>query len=244
MTGRKFHQVENFHFKSIFTFYSRIYTCYVLISRKIIAEARLLAEKELGSDTSGHGWFHAKRVAETARKIACQEGADPDVCEIAGLFHDIPDDKRGINEQEQIRMLKEWFEMNGVDNQNSSWVLGIISTMSLRGGNNPPMSTKEGEVVQDTDRLDAIGAIGIARTFAYSGHIGQKIYDPEIPARDSISMEEYRNGTSTAINHFYEKLMKLRGFLNTETARRMALERQELMEKFLEQFFMGWNSEI
>lgn len=97
-----------------------------MISHKIVAEARLLAEKELGSDTSGHGWFHAKRVAETARNIACQEGVHPDVCELAGLFHVIPDDKRGINEEEQIRMLKEWFEMNGVENQTSSRVLRII----------------------------------------------------------------------------------------------------------------------
>lgn len=216
--------------------------CCALIKAEILARARYYVEKELCSDTSGHDWFHVKRVAESARKIALEEGADPYVCELAALLHDIPDDKRGITEEEGLRILRNWLDQEDVDNNISSQVLEIIKTMSFRGGNNPPMNTLEGKVVQDADRLDAIGAIGIARTFAYSGHVGQKIYDPDIPVRNSMSREEYRNGTSTAINHFYEKILRLESLLNTGTAKKIAEKRQEFTEKFLQQFFNEWNS--
>lgn len=206
-------------------------------------QARQFVSLELGSDTSGHDFWNAKRVADNARKIALAESADPDICELAALLHDIPDDKRSISEDDGMELVKSWLFQAGVDSKSADHILTIIKTMSFRGGNNPPMSTIEGKAVQDADRLDAIGAIGIARVFTYSGHIGQKIHDPEIKARSAMSREEYRNGQSTAINHFHEKLLKLESLLNTGTARKIAGNRHEFMENYLRQFMREWNSE-
>lgn len=214
-----------------------------MISSEILMQARLFVARELGSDTTGHDWWHAKRVSEAARKIAQAESADPDICELAALLHDLPDDKRGIKEEDGLRLVQSWLEQAGLDGKTSEHILNIISTMSFRGGNNPPMETNEGKVVQDADRLDAIGAVGIARAFAYSGHAGQKIYDPEIKVRNSMSRNEYRNGISTAINHFSEKLLKVEALLNTASARKLAMKRQKFMEDFMQQFMKEWNSE-
>ena len=214
-----------------------------MISKKILANAMEFAYKELGEDSSGHDFWHVRRVAENARRIAIAESADPDICELAAMLHDIPDDKRGLSEEEGVSKLKAWLLQTGIETSIMENILGIIGTMSFRGGNNPSMSTPEGKVVQDADRLDAMGAIGIARTFAYSGHIGQKIYDPDIKVRTSVTREEYRNSPSTAVNHFHEKLFKLESLLNTKTAREMARERQKFMEVYLQQFMKEWNLE-
>ncbi|MDF2670485.1 MAG: hypothetical protein K0R67_2791, partial [Paenibacillus sp.] len=120
-------------------------------------------------------------------------------------------------------------------------VWDIISTMSFNGGVNAPMRTIEGEVVQDADRLDAIGAIGIARTFVYAGSRGHSMYDPELPSRMSMSASGYRNGKQTAINHFYEKLLLLKDRMNTESGRRAAEERHTFLESYLKQFLEEWN---
>ena len=214
-----------------------------MISKEILANATAFVQKELGEDYSGHDFYHAKRVADTARRIALSESADPDICELAAILHDIPDDKRGVTEEEGISKLRAWLIQTGLETSISEIILGIISTMSFRGGNNPPMSTLEGKVVQDADRLDAIGAIGIARVFAYSGHIRQKIYDPSIRVRPSMSKNEYRTGQSTAVNHFHEKLFKLESLMNTETAKKIAHKRQKFMEGYLQQFMKEWNLE-
>lgn len=177
-----------------------------------------------------------------ARKIALEENADPDLSELASLLHDIPDDKRGISEDTGLDLVKSWLLGHGAGREDTDKIILIISTMSYRGGTNPPMQTIEGRIVQDADRLDAIGAIGIARTFAYSGKIGQKMYDPDIPVRSVMSRDEYRNGESTAINHFHEKLLKLGGLMNTDTARKIAAERHKIMEDFLQQFMAEWDS--
>jgi uncharacterized protein len=122
-------------------------------------------------------------------------------------------------------------------------VLHIIKNMSYKGGHAGEPLSLEGRVVQDADRLDAIGAIGIGRTFAYSGAKGQLMYDPEIPVREEMTKEEYRNGKSTAINHFYEKLLKLKHGINTAYARKLADDRHEFMEEFLERFSLEWQGE-
>lgn len=214
-----------------------------MISKEILANAMAFVQKELGGDYSGHDFWHAKRVADIARRIALAESADPDICELVAILHDIPDDKRGLTEEEGMSKLRAWLMQTGMETSIVEFILGIISTMSFRGGNNPPMSTLEGKVVQDADRLDAIGAIGIARVFAYSGHIGQKIYDPEIKARHQMSKQEYRAGQSTAVNHFHEKLFKLEPLMNTETAKKIARKRQKFMEDYLQQFMKEWNLE-
>lgn len=212
-----------------------------MIPKNTLEEARRFVFYEMTSDTSGHDWWHARRVSEMARKIAAEEGADPNLCELAALLHDIPDDKRGLPEEEGLSRVRAWLTSQHLCTETIGHILVIIQTMSFRGGNNPPMESLEGKIVQDADRLDAIGAIGIARTFVYSGHSGQKMYDPGIPVRDSMTRKEYRDGTSTAINHFYEKLLKLEKLMNTSYARKIAAERQTVMMDFLRQFMKEWN---
>lgn len=213
-----------------------------MISDSIMEAARGFAYRQLGGDSGGHDWWHVSRVATLARKIAESEGADPDFCEFVGLLHDIPDEKRRISREEGFAALTGWLESLELSRDFIEEVLDIISTMSFRGGTNPPMKTLEGKVVQDADRLDAIGAIGIARTFAYSGQKGQLIYDPDIPVRENLTLKQYRNGKSTAVNHFHEKLLKLGELMNTDYAREMSKERLNFMKLYLEQFMSEWES--
>ncbi len=234
MTGRKFLQTENSHFNYFLK-------AELLIDKSLLVKAREFVFGELSSDPGGHDWWHASRVSAMARKIATAEGSDPDFCEFVALLHDIPDDKRGMPEDTGLEILKNWMNLNGLDSETISKVLEIISTMSFRGGNNGTPSTLEGKIVQDADRLDALGAIGIARAMVYSGHVGQLIHDPGIPVRIKMTKEEYREGKSTAVNHFHEKLFKLPSLMNTNYARRIALEREQFMRNFLEQLMKEWD---
>ncbi len=212
-----------------------------MITNSALEAARQYTFSQLSGDTGGHDWWHAKRVAALARRIAESEGADADFCEFVAILHDIPDDKRGMDEGEGLAMLSRWLEMNNIPRANVEHTMEIISSMSFRGGGRPPMKSLEGMVVQDADRLDALGAIGIARTFAYSGHKGQLIYDPGIPVRKDLTLEEYRNGRSTAINHFHEKLFNLADLMNTGYAKKAARERTEFMKEFVREFMSEWN---
>ncbi|WP_166241834.1 HD domain-containing protein [Paenibacillus turpanensis] len=205
----------------------------------------LLAEEKvreaLGHDKSGHDWNHIRRVANAAWRLAKLEGADPFVCRLAALFHDMIDDKLVDNVEKATDELFHWMKGNGVDVSVRGHVIEIISTMSYRGGvNRPAMKTLEGKVVQDADRLDALGAIGIARTFTYSGHKGRAMHDPEKAPRVNMTIEQYRSGEDTAINHFYEKLLKLKDGMNTDTGKRWAEERHQFMLQFLDQFLLEW----
>lgn len=207
-----------------------------LILRKAAEDVR----RELESDSSGHDWWHIERVTRIARKIAEQEQADIFVCELAALLHDIADEKLNPSAEAGISKVRDWLVSYQVDGETASHVLEIIGTMSFKGGHNPPVRTKEAQVVQDADRIDALGAIGIARTFAYAGWKGSLIYDPEHPPREELTYEQYRNGKSTAINHFYEKLLKLSNLMNTETGKQIARSRHQYMEGFLKQFYAEW----
>lgn len=210
------------------------------MDEKVIEAAREYVKKTLGGESSGHDWWHIYRVNQLAIDIAEKEGADSYICSLAALLHDIADEKFNESEAVGLQKVKDWLSEHGVEDEDSRHVLEIISTMSFKGGNGVEMNTLEGRVVQDADRLDAIGAIGIARTFAYSGHVGQVIYDPEIPVRSKMSKEEYRNGKSTAINHFYEKLLTLKERMNTEYGIQLAQSRHQQMEAFLETFYLEW----
>jgi uncharacterized protein len=211
---------------------------------KILAEAAAYARAELQKDSSGHDWWHIDRVTKLARRIAIAEGADPFVCELAALLHDIADEKLNESEQAGLSKVRDWLNANGVPEPEAKHVLEIIATMSFKGGNRPGMRTLEGRVVQDADRLDAIGAVGIARCFAYSGWKGQLIHDPEQKPRQQMTAEEYRTGKSTAINHFYEKLLLLKDRMNTEFAKEMAAERHRVMEEFLARFYQEWEGKM
>ncbi|MDB5084728.1 MAG: phosphohydrolase, partial [Bacilli bacterium] len=168
--------------------------------QKILQEAQLFVQEALRFDASGHDIWHIYRVTQTAKTIAKQEGADEFTCELAALLHDVADEKLNENEQASLENVFHWLQAQAVDANTSSHVMEIISMLSFKGGGRPQMHTLEGQVVQDADRLDAIGAMGIARVFAYSGAFGRPIYDPSMAPRENMTAAEYRNGRDTAIN--------------------------------------------
>lgn len=211
-----------------------------LDQKKIIERTKEYVFNELHNDSSGHDWWHIVRVTEIAKEIASIEQANRFVCEMAALLHDIADEKLNASEEVGLKKVQDWLQSMELDPTTIEEIMEIISTLSFKGGGQPEMKSLEGKVVQDADRLDAIGAIGIARTFAYAGSKGQLIYDPDIKPRDSFTKEEYRNGKSTAINHFYEKLLKLKEGMNTNAAKSIAEERHLFMVKYLQEFFREW----
>jgi uncharacterized protein len=210
------------------------------MSQLIIEKTEEFVKEKLKGESSGHDWYHIYRVKKVAEKIANEEGADQFICVMAALLHDIADEKIAGSEEKGIAEVKHWLESMSVENEYITHILNIISTMSFKGGNYSAIQSLEGKVVQDADRLDAIGAIGIGRTFAYSGAKGQLMYDPEIPVREKMTKDQYRNEKSTAVNHFYEKLLKLKDTMNTSCAKKLADERHAFLESFLEQFFSEW----
>ena len=193
-------------------------------------------------ESSGHDWWHVYRVWKTAVRIGEEEGVDLFVVELAALLHDVADWKfMGGDDSAGARVAREWLEGLGVEESVISHVCGIITALSFRGASVPtPMWSREGMVVQDADRLDALGAIGIARVFAYGAHRGQQIHDPDTPPGHHATFEEYKQGNSTSINHFYEKLLLLKDRMNTEAGKRIAAERHDFMVQYLERFFDEW----
>ncbi|MBH0156072.1 HD domain-containing protein [Fictibacillus sp. 5RED26] len=210
------------------------------MKEKMIEQTETFVKDKLRDESSGHDWYHIYRVKNLALNIAEKEGADHFVCVMAALLHDIADEKIAETEEEGLKEVKQWLESISVEKAYITHIMTIISTMSFKGGSGKEMESIEGKVVQDADRLDAIGAIGIGRTFAYSGAKGQLMYDPAIPIRETMTKEQYRNERSTAINHFYEKLLKLKHGMNTPYAKKLADDRHAFLENFLEQFFEEW----
>ncbi|MBH0160816.1 HD domain-containing protein [Fictibacillus sp. 26RED30] len=210
------------------------------MKEKMIEQTESFVKDKLRDESSGHDWYHIYRVKNLALNIAEKEGADHFVCVMAALLHDIADEKIAGTEEEGLKEVKQWLESISVEKAYITHIMTIISTMSFKGGSGKEMESIEGKVVQDADRLDAIGAIGIGRTFAYSGAKGQLMYDPAIPVRETMTKEQYRNERSTAINHFYEKLLKLKHGMNTPYAKKLADDRHAFLENFLEQFLEEW----
>lgn len=199
--------------------------------------------KELSiGDPTGHDWWHVWRVRRTAKTIAAKEGGDLFVIELAALLHDIGDWK--FNDADEAAGSKKTAVLlggSGVDEKTIARVGEIVDNVSFKGaGVGNKITTKEGMIVQDADRLDVIGAIGIARVFAYGGSVGREIYDPDTKPKLHKTFESYKNNKSSSINHFYEKVLLLKNRLNTETAREMAAQRHEFLEKYLDQFFGEW----
>lgn len=212
-----------------------------LEKRKMVEQTETYVKEQLKDDFSGHDWFHISRVARTADAIGEEEQANRFVCRLAALLHDLADDKLRDGEEAGLREVGDWLERLQADEGTIAATLEIISTISYKGGGRPPMATLEGQVVQDADRLDAIGAVGIARVFAYSGAVGRPIHDPGFSPRAALTPEEYRGGEGTAIAHFYEKLLKLKDGMNTTAGRRLAAERHAFMLEYLEQFYGEWD---
>ncbi|GAK39149.1 hypothetical protein TCA2_1637 [Paenibacillus sp. TCA20] len=214
------------------------------IEQNILQSAEVYVKHELGQEKTGHDWWHIHRVVRSAEKIAAAEQADMFVCMLAAYLHDIADEKLNPSKEAGMAKVENWLQFHSVTVKDRKHILEIISTMSYNGGHNPPMRTIEGQVVQDADRLDAVGAISIARAFVYAGAKGHLIYDPSIKPREAMSTDQYRNEESTAINHFYEKLLKLKDLMNTEYGRKLAEQRHAFMEQYLEQFFNEWEGEV
>ena len=210
-----------------------------------ILETVQYVKKTLSGAEGGHDWFHIERVWKNAKLIASGEECDLEVVELAALLHDIADSKfHGGDEEIGPRKAREYLTAARIDSKKANHIVAIIENVSFKGGHNARNhSSIELDIVQDADRLDAIGAIGIARTFNYGGFKNRAIYDPSIAPNLNMTKEEYKKSTAPTINHFYEKLLLLKDLMNTESGKRIAEQRHQYMEGFLNQFYNEWNGQ-
>ncbi|MCU4163924.1 HD domain-containing protein [Carboxylicivirga caseinilyticus] len=195
------------------------------------------AKEKLISVDAGHDWWHIERVLANAKKIHQIEGGEWTVIELSVLLHDVPDPKF-FDEEQMLLEIRDKLQNERIDTNVLEHIMQIISHLSFsKGWSENEFDSLEFRIVQDADRLDAIGAVGIARAFSYGGHKGRDFYDPKIIPAQFNSAEEYRNSNGTTINHFYEKLLLLKDQMKTVTGRQFANQRHEYMEGFLNQFY-------
>ncbi|HDD46278.1 MAG TPA: HD domain-containing protein [Candidatus Aenigmarchaeota archaeon] len=208
----------------------------------IIEQTAEFVKRRLEKEATGHDWWHAYRVWKLSLRIAEEEeNVDLFVIQLAALLHDIADWKFCKGDDAGAGLAKKWLEKLGLSEDVISHVCEIIKNISFKGARvKTQMKTKEGMIVQDADRLDALGAIGIARCFATGAKLNREIYNPKIKPKLHKTFEEYKKAESTSINHFYEKLLLLKDLMNTKAAKRIAEERHNFMEQFLERFFREW----
>ena len=212
---------------------------------QVIANTEAFVKKTLQNAEGGHDWFHILRVWNNAKLISETENVDTFIVELGALLHDIADSKF-YNGDETVgpKVAREFLQKEGVSEEIILHVENIITNISFKGGNfNQTFTSPELNVIQDADRLDAIGAIGIARCFNYGGFKNRPLYNPEILPKLNMTKEEYKESNTPTINHFYEKLLLLKDRMNTETGKRIAAERHNYMEAFLQQFYNEWNGE-
>ena len=213
---------------------------------QIINNTILFVKNQLAHAEGGHDWFHIERVYKNALLIAEEEECDLTVVKLAALLHDIADSKfHGGDETVGPKTARTFLESQNVSEDIILHVIAIIENISFKGGNfEKKFNSKELEIVQDADRLDAIGAIGIARTFNYGGFKNRPLYNPNIQPNLNMSKEEYKNSESPTLNHFYEKLLLLKDKMNTETGKKIAQKRHDFMVTFLSQFYAEWDGEV
>lgn len=210
---------------------------------EIIQSTANFVSCEFASEGSGHDWFHIDRVRRLALRIAKTEGGDLFIIEMAALLHDLDDYKITGSDSSVAKKAENWLSSQNVDRDVVSLILQVIEEVSYKGSEiETPVSSIEASVVQDADRLDAIGAIGIARTFSYGGHKNRLIYDPATVPVMHDDFQAYKNSTAPTINHFYEKLLLLKDRMNTNTAKLMAAQRHLFMENYLQHFFDEWEA--
>ncbi len=212
--------------------------------QQILSSTVKYVKDRMHQDSTGHDWWHVYRVWKTALKIAKEE-KDPDLdfftIQLAALLHDVDDWKARQPGDKEDTNARNWLVKAGTDKDIIAKVCIIVRNVSFKGADvKDTMMSKEGKIVQDADRLDAIGAIGIARAFAYGGHKGKPIYDPEIQPKRHKTFAAYRESNSPTINHFYEKLLLIKDRMNTETGKRIAEERDRYLRGYLEKFLKEW----
>ena len=202
-------------------------------------------KEKLENAEGGHDWFHIERVYKNSLLIAKDEDCDLTVVQLGALLHDIADSKfHDGDETVGPRTARAFLEAENVDESIIQHVINIIENISFKGGNfGQQFNSKELEIVQDADRLDALGAIGIARCFNYGGFKNRTLYNPDIKPNLNMSKEEYKNSESPTLNHFYEKLLLLKNKMNTLTGKKLAESRHQYMEDFLSQFYAEWEGE-
>jgi len=210
---------------------------------RILQAARAYAHAQLANDPTGHDWHHVERVTRLAVHIAQEEGAGTFVVELTALLHDIADYKLVSDPQQAMNDVRAWLASQGADEGLIGKIVQIIEAMSFKGADTVLMSTPEGQIVREADLLDAMGAIGIARTFTYGGSIGRPIHNPEEAPRQQMTEAEYKSHQTTTIAHFHEKLLKLRDLMSTATAKRLAAHRHTFLEGFLSEFEAEWKGE-
>ena len=207
---------------------------------QLIERAQEYVRDRFENEYSGHDYFHTLRVFKMATRIAECEGANVEIVQLAALLHDVDDGKISPETYDSQANARDFLVSSGVDKNTVELICGIIREISF-GANNSVPSTPEGQCVQDADRLDAIGAIGIARAFAYGGYHNRHMYHPNVKPNLNMTKEEYVKSESTTINHFYEKLFKLTALMNTKTAIQIAVERENYMKEFVDEFLNEWD---
>ncbi len=208
---------------------------------QLVQNATKFIKAVFQNDFSGHDFFHSMRVYRTAMKIAQAEHADIQVVALAALLHDVDDRKLSPMTAGKKENAARFMRSQNVPESEIRQVCQIIDEVSFKGTDSVRPSTPEGKCVQDADRLDALGAIGIARTFAYGGSHNRAIYDPELPPRTAMNQAQYYSSKSTSLNHFYEKLFLLEGMMNTETGKAIARKRTQYMQQFVDEFLNEWD---
>lgn len=208
---------------------------------QLVQNATKFIKEVFQNDFSGHDFFHSMRVYRTAINIAEAEHADMQVVALAALLHDVDDRKLSPMTAGKKENAARFMRSQNVPESEIRQVCQIIDEVSFKGTDSVRPSTSEGKCVQDADRLDALGAIGIARTFAYGGSHNRAIYDPELPPRTAMNQAQYYSSKSTSLNHFYEKLFLLEGMMNTETGKAIARKRTQYMQQFVDEFLNEWD---
>lgn len=206
----------------------------------IIAKARIFVQTFFANDYSGHDYFHTFRVFKMATHIAEKEKADITIVQLAALLHDVDDRKLSPETHEQKANARQFLTENHIPAATINWICQIIDEISYAGKDSVIPATLEGKCAQDADRLDAIGAIGIARAFAYGGNHNRYMHHPDMQPCLDMGKDEYYRHESTTINHFYEKLFLLKDLMNTSTAKQLASARHTYMQRYIAEFMAEW----
>lgn len=209
--------------------------------QQVIENAKKYVKELFEKEYSGHDYFHTLRVYQLAKEIAIKEDANSEITELVALLHDVDDIKLSPTTHKNKDNARKFLIENNIEKEVIDLICDNISEISYKGVDTVPGKTIEARIVQDADRLDALGALGIARAFAYGGHHQRVMYDPDIKPCLNMTEEEYRKHVSTTINHFYEKLFNLKKLMNTKTAKEIAENRENYMKEYLIRFIDEWN---